>query len=138
MLAGASPLGDMPLTSEVASLGLPTVAESENPMLSIPGVWSSAGAKACSLSTSGGKFVEVTHTGGFSLGHGFPLIPAKLHGQENRELGVCEHGRATSRQSRTGSALGGRAERAGLLFKDPQEEGAGGRLEGLGGLVNLV
>ena len=26
----------------------------------------------------------------------------------------------------------------GLFFKDSQEEGAGGRLEGLGGLVNLV
>ena len=85
MLTGASPLGDMPPTSEVASLGLPTVAESEDPMLSNPGVsssgaatWSSAGAKACSLSTSGGKSVEVAHTSGFSLGHGFPLIPAKL------------------------------------------------------------
>ena len=36
MLARASPLGDMPPTSEVASLGLPTVAESEDPMLSNP------------------------------------------------------------------------------------------------------
>ena len=112
MFAGASPLGDMPPTSEVASLGLPTVAESEDPMLSIPGVsssgaatWSSAGAKACSLSISGGKFVEVTHTSGFSLGHGFPLILS--YSQENCELGVCEQcGRATSRQSRTGSAHG--------------------------------
>ena len=76
MLAGASPLGDMPPTSEMASLGLPIVAESEEPMLSNPEVsssgaptWSNAGVTACSLSTSGGKVAGV-----FSLGHGFPLI----------------------------------------------------------------
>ena len=44
MLAGASPLGDMPPTSEMASLGLLIIAESEEPMLSNPGVSSSGAA----------------------------------------------------------------------------------------------
>ena len=90
LAAGASPLGDMPSSMEVASLGLAVVSAAtgaEDPLVST-GVSSVAGSstsgkEVCSVVASsaakGSKSAEsVGSSAGFSLGHGFPLIPPKL------------------------------------------------------------
>ena len=92
LLAGASPLGEMPSAGEVASLGFATTGAGEDPLSStlsteattgirtIPGLQDSlstsgplSGNPAASTNTSGSTSVQ-----GFSLGHGFPLIPAEM------------------------------------------------------------
>ena len=88
---GTSPLGELPHASEVASLGLPITPSSsvsrEDPLLAPGASTAPASATAglgkdpCSVVYSGrSKSTEsvVSSISGFSLGHGFPLIPAKL------------------------------------------------------------
>ena len=87
--AGSSPLGEPPLSSEIAALGLPTAVMSapscEEPVCSsgvtaVPGSGtSSRGHDPCTIVDSGPKKSSGESVpSGFSLGHGFPLIPGKL------------------------------------------------------------
>ena len=82
--AGASPLGEMPSAGELASLGLAAANAGEDPLASsaageirpIPNPTSS-GAPALSGESSASSSSSVSGQG-FSLGHGFPLILAKV------------------------------------------------------------
>ena len=93
LAAGASPLGDMPDAAELASLWLPLAPGGEDPLTAVAGSASSAtGGDPCKVVSTGvthsipatdcsGDSSTSASTGqsaGFSLGHGFPLIPLKL------------------------------------------------------------
>ena len=94
LTAGASPLGDMPDAAELASLRLPLApGGGEDPLTAVAGSASSAtGGVPCKVVSAGdthsipatdrsGGSSNSASTGqsaGFSLGHGFPLIPQKL------------------------------------------------------------
>ena len=82
--AGASPLGEMLSAGELVSLGLAAANAGGDPLASsaageirpIPNPTSS-GALALSGESSASSSGSVSGQG-FSLGHGFPLIPAKV------------------------------------------------------------
>ena len=85
--AGASPLGEMPSVSEVAALGIASASAGEDPLLSVETSRESRTISGLpdALSASGplaGKHPApasgMASSQGFSLGHGFPLIPAKM------------------------------------------------------------
>ena len=89
LATGASPLGDMPHSVELASLGLPLTPGGEDPLTAVAGSASSSSRRdPCKLVSSQGASKPSGHSGdssiiasqtaGFSLGHGFPLIPPKL------------------------------------------------------------
>ena len=90
LAAGASPLGVMLNSSELASWGLPLAPGSEDPLTAVAGSTTSSNkGESCKVVASGVTPVtghsgvsasasQPPHTTGFSLGHGFPLIPLKL------------------------------------------------------------
>ena len=86
LTSGSSPLGELPLPSEIAALGLQSAVSSapssEEPIVStaVSGTESSSsGHDPCSVIYSGQKkSPSEAVPSGFSLGHGFPLIPGKL------------------------------------------------------------
>ena len=88
--SGTSPLGEMPSAGEIASLGLASAGSGEDPLSSSTpttesdaanGSQSQSTAAPSTTPTASGKPASASGspaTSGFSLGHGFPLIPAKL------------------------------------------------------------
>ena len=91
LATGASLLGDMPNASKAASLGLLLAPGpgSEDPLTAVTGSASSSSRRdPCKVVSSGTTLpTPADHSGGspssvqpagFSLGHGFPLIPPKL------------------------------------------------------------
>ena len=84
-LAGASPLGEMPSAGDVASLGLAAASGStgEDPLAGgpgtdLPGSVTSGVPLPGSVKPSASASTDSGSGQGFSLGHGFPLIPAKV------------------------------------------------------------
>lgn len=80
---GSSPLGELPLSADIAALGLPSTVSSEpsceEPVCSSGRETSSFGHTPCTVVYSGPrKSSSEAVPSGFSLGHGFPLIPGKL------------------------------------------------------------
>ena len=79
-LAGASLLGEMPSAGNVASLGLAAASGStgENPCMDLPGSFTSGVPLPGSVKPSASASTDSVSGQGFSLGHGFPPIPAKV------------------------------------------------------------
>ena len=115
LAAGASLLGVMPSSREVASLGLAVLSAAtaaEDPLVSA-GVTSVAGSsiggkEVCSVvdpsAAKSSRSAEcVGSSAGFSLGHGFSLIPPKLV----QKILKWEYVRALARQFRAGSTVKG-------------------------------
>ena len=105
--AGASPLGEMPSIDEVAALGIASAGAGEDPLSSVETSRESRAIPGLpdALSTSGhpaGKHSAsasgTASSQGFSLGHGFPLIPAKM-------VRNGEYVRVASRQSGVSSSI---------------------------------
>ena len=85
--AGASPLSEMPSAGEVAALGLATTGTGEDPLFST--TKSTLGTRTIDASSTRSRTAKLpasdtitvgssTSGQGFSLGHGFLLIPGKI------------------------------------------------------------
>ena len=77
--SGASPLGAMPSSSELSSLGLQVLQSNESPLLAASsGVTPSGAGDSLTPSSESASTNEGEKSQAFSLSQGFPLIPAKL------------------------------------------------------------
>ena len=77
--SGASPLGAMPSSSKLSSLGLQVSQSNESPLLTASsGVTPSVAGDSLTLLSEGASTSEGEKSQAFSLGQDFPLIPAKL------------------------------------------------------------